>query len=62
MKLCDFDCAEAMFYFLSDNKEIYDDFCEKSIYSDLSIAEYVAQYKRGEFIIYAKEKFDIDID
>ena len=48
--------AEAMYYFVGQ-PIIWEDFCQKSIEEDLSIAEYVVFYKQTVFISYCLDKF-----
>lgn len=51
-----FDYGEALFHFVGQSA-IFEDMCSKSIYEDLSFAEYVERYKLDEFKKFLQEKF-----
>ena len=49
MKIYDYNLSEALFWFVHENKSIYDDLCAKNALKDYSIAEFVDEYHREEF-------------
>ena len=52
--ISDWKYAEALYHFVEEC--CFDDFCEKSIKHDLSIAEYVSKYKKQQFRQYCLDK------
>ena len=62
MKIYDYNLSEALFWFVHENKSIYDDLCAKNALKDYSIAEFVDEYHREEFQNYAYQKFNISVE
>ena len=62
MHIYDYNIAEALFWFVHEDKGIFDDLCAKSALNALSIAQYVDIYKREEFKKYAFDRFGIEVE
>lgn len=56
------DAAEALWRFLNNKPEIYEDFCKKNEYDDISIIEYVTKYRLKEFKSWCLSELNIKIN
>lgn len=57
--ITDWRYAEPMYHYVMDNEEIYKDYKDHYQIQKLSIAEYVASFKKEEFVRFIHEKYEV---